>query len=170
MTVWVPLFAKSGICDSIDSRGAMTPDQTHGLYILAGIVAFAFLFRRREAIAHAIRGIILATACACLAFILLWKGGLTPLTAYISALVVVVLIRRAQPRRSRYISARTKRQAVAEFEKRTGKSFNRRIHEFDHVLPHSRGGGNAGDNIQVLAKKKNRSKGAKLRWKDDEDC
>lgn len=132
-------------------------------------MAFAFLFRRREAIAHAIRGTIIAAVCAGVAFLLLWKAGLSPLAAYISALVVGVLIRRAEPRRSRYISTRAKRQAIAKFEKETGKSFNRRIHELDHVLPHSRGGGNAEDNIQVLTKKQNRSKGAKRRWKDEED-
>jgi hypothetical protein len=147
----------------------MTQDQTHALYIFAGIVALAFLFRRREAIAHAIRGTIIASVCAGVAFFLLWKYGLSPLAAYISALVVGVLIRRAEPRRTRYVSSRAKRQAIAKFEKRTGKSFNKRIHEFDHVLPHSRGGGNAEDNIQVLTKKKNRSKGANARWKDDED-
>jgi hypothetical protein len=100
-------------------------------------------------------------------FVLLWKAGLSPITAYISALVVGVLIRRAEPRRSRYISARAKRQTIARFEKETGESYNRRIHEIDHKLAHSRGGGNAEDNLQVLTRKKNRSKGAKARWKDE---
>lgn len=68
----------------------MTSDQTHALYIFAGIVAFAFLFRRREAIAHAIRGTLIAFACASAAFLLLWKYGLSPMAAYISALVVGV--------------------------------------------------------------------------------
>jgi hypothetical protein len=147
----------------------MTPDQTRALYIVAGIVAFAFLYRRREAIAHAIRGTIIAAACAGVAFYLLWKAGLSPMAAYISALVVGVLIRRGEPRRSRYVSARAKRQTIANFEKKTGKTFNRRIHEIDHKLPHSRGGGNAEDNLQVLTKKKNRSKGAKWPWRDEAD-
>lgn len=146
----------------------MTSDQTHALYIFAGIVAFAFLFRRREAIAHAIRGTLIAFVCAIIVFVLLWKAGLAPITAYISALVVGVLIRRAEPRRSRYISARAKRQTIARFEKETGESYNRRIHEIDHKLAHSRGGGNAEDNLQVLTRKKNRSKGAKARWKDED--
>ena len=66
-------------------------------------------------------------------------------------------------------TARTKRQAIAKFEKESGETFNRRIHEFDHVLAHSRGGGNAEDNIQVLHRKKNRSKGARRNWQDDDD-
>lgn len=147
----------------------MTSDQTHALYIFAGIIAFAFLFRRREAIAHAIRGTLIAFVCAIAAFLLLWKYGLSPLAAYISALVVGVLIPRAEPRRSRYVSARAKRQTIARFEKQTGESYNRRIHEIDHKLAHSRGGGNAEENLQVLTRKKNRSKGAKARWKDEDD-
>jgi hypothetical protein len=146
----------------------MRPDQTHALYVFAGLVAFAFLLRRREAIAHAIRGTLIAAACAIAAFFLLWKYGLSPLAAYISALVVGVLIRRAEPRRSRYVSARAKRQTIAKFEKESGESFNRRVHEIDHKLAHSRGGGNAEDNLQVLTRKKNRSKGAKARWKNED--
>lgn len=143
----------------------MTPDQTHALYIFAGIVAFAFLFRRREAIAHAIRGTLIAFVCAIVVFVLLLKAGLSPINSYISALVVGVLIRLGEPRRSRYVSARAKRQTIAKFEKETGESYTRRIHEIDHKLAHSRGGGNKEDNLQVLTRKKNRSKGANAIWK-----
>jgi hypothetical protein len=140
----------------------MNADQTRILYIIASFIAFVFLWRRREAIAHAIRGTLIAMICAGLAYLLLWKDGLSPLGAYIGALFVVVLVRRAQPTRSRHIKARVKRQVIADWEKETGETFNRRIHELDHIHPHSRGGGNAEENIQVLTKKRNRSKGAKL--------
>jgi fatty acid desaturase len=139
----------------------MTDDQLRFVCVVTGVVAFAFMYRRREAIAHTVRQVTVAVVCAFIAFLLLWKGGLSPLAAYIAALVVVVLIRRAQPLRSRYISARTKRQAIAKWEKETGQTFNRRLHELDHLLAHSRGGGNAEDNIQVLTRKQNRSKGAR---------
>ncbi len=142
----------------------MTPDQSTALYVIAGFLAFAFLWRRREAFTYLVRRVLIASCCAALTFILLWKGGLPPAGAYIGALVVGVLVRLAEPRRSRYVSARAKRQAIAKFEKETGETFNRRVHEFDHMLAHSRGGGNAEDNIQVLSRKKNRSKGAKRRW------
>jgi hypothetical protein len=169
ITVWIPFFAKCGNSNKIDSRGPMTPDQTRALYIIAGIVAFAFLWRRREAFAYLVRRVLIASCCAALTYVLLWKGGLPPAGAYIAALVVGVLVRLAEPRRSRHISARAKRQAIAKFEKETGQAFNRRIHEFDHILAHSRGGGNAEENIQVLPRKKNRSKGAKVRWRDRDE-
>ena|SRR5579872_7130953 len=147
----------------------MNHDQTNALEIIAGVLAFGFLYRRREAIVHALRGTIIAVFCAGLAFFLLWKGGLPPLAAYLGALVVVVLVRRGQPGRSRYISARGRRQAVAKWEKDTGETFNRRVHELDHKLAHSRGGGNTEDNLQVLTRKQNRSKGARRRWKEASD-
>jgi hypothetical protein len=133
-------------------------------YFLVGIIAIGFLWRRREAIEHAVRQIAVAAVIAGFAFYLLWKGGLPPFSAYIFAVAIGVLIRRAQPRRSRYISARVKRHAVAKHEKETGKTFRRGRDEFDHILPHSRGGGNSEDNIQVLPKKRNRQKGARVRW------
>jgi len=145
----------------------MGDDQLRVVYVIAAFVAFAFLYRRKEAIQHAVRQVATAFICAVIAFFALWKLGLQPLVAYIVALVIGVLIRRAQPRRPRYVSARTKRQAIANWEKETGQTFNRRIHELDHILAHSRGGGNSGDNIQVLTRKKNRSKGARSRWRDD---
>jgi hypothetical protein len=152
--------------DTIRFPAMFAADQTRVLYIVCGFVALIFLWRRREALAHAVRGTLIALACAILAFILLWKGGLSLLEAYVAALVIGVLVRRIQPERSRHVSARVKRQAIAKWERKTGETFNRRIHELDHVHPHSRGGGNAEDNIQVLPKKKNRSKGAKVGWRD----
>lgn len=144
----------------------MTPKQIAALYILAGFAAFGFFYRRREAIIHAVRGTVLACICATVAFLLLWKAGLSPINSYVVALVIAVLVRRTQPRRSRYIPARVKRQVIAKWERETGESFNRRIHEIDHTLPHSRGGGNFEDNLRVLTKKQNRSKGAGHRWKE----
>jgi hypothetical protein len=146
----------------------MTNDQTL-LYIVGGLIAFAFFWRRREAIVCALRGTLVALIFAALTFVVLWRSGISPLGAYIGALVVGILIRRAQPARSRYVSARLKRQAIAKWEKETGQTFNRRNHEVDHILPHSRGGGNTLDNLQVLTRKKNRSKGAKLGWRDRDE-
>jgi len=144
----------------------MTPQQTTALYVIGGFIAFSFFWRRREAYAYSLRQLLIALSISAIAYVLLWKGGLSPIGAYIGALVIGVLVRLAEPRRSRHVSAPAKRQAIARFEKETGQRFNRRIHEFDHILAHSRGGGNAEDNIQVLPRKKNRSKGVKRWWRD----
>lgn len=145
----------------------MNRDQTIAVCIVVGFVVFNFLYKRRDAILHRVRCTLIALFWSAVAFFLLWKAGLSPLLAYIGALVVDVLISRAQQPRSRYVSARVKRQAIAKWEKETGETFNRRIHELDHGLAHSRGGGNDEDNIQVLTRKQNRSKGAKRRWKEE---
>jgi len=144
----------------------LTLDQTRLLYIIGGFIVLAAFWRRREAFAHAARGILISVICGAVAFVLFLQGGMSPTGAYIAALFVAVLVRRLQPARSRHIRERTKRQARARFERETGETFNRRIHEYDHILPHSLGGGNAEDNIQVLPRKTNRSKGAKAPWWD----
>lgn len=144
----------------------MTSNQIIAFYIVASFVAFVCLYRRREAVAHMVRGTIVACIGAAAVFFFLWKAGLPPLDAYIVALVFGILIRRAQPRRSRYIPARVRRQVIARWERESGQSFNKRVHELDHVLAHSRGGGNMEENLQVLTKKQNRSKGAGRRSKD----
>jgi hypothetical protein len=144
----------------------MNPAQIKLLFGFAAFLVFIYFWPRREAIAHNLYRTLVAFTCMAVAFVLLWKLGLPPLAAYITALVIGILIRRAEPPRSRRIKARVKRQAIAKWEKESGETFNRRVHELDHKLAHSRGGGNTEDNIQVLTKKKNRSKGAKLGWRD----
>lgn len=145
----------------------MSRDQTIALCIIAAFIVFNFLYKRRDAILHRVRHTLIALFWSAVAFFLLWKAGLSPMLAYIGALVVDVLVSRAQQQRSRHVSARVKRQAIAKWEKETGETFNRRIHELDHDLAYSRGGGNDEDNIRVLTRKQNRSKGARRRWKEE---
>lgn len=77
---------------------------------------------------------------------------------------LVVYIR--LPRRSRHVPAAVRRRAVARYEMETGKKFNSRTHEVDHVVPFRRGGSHTFDNLRVIEKSKNRSKGAKSPWWD----
>lgn len=70
------------------------------------------------------------------------------------------------PRRSRHIPASVRRKVVARYEFKTGKKYNSRTHEIDHVVPFSRGGSHTEDNLQVVGKRKNRSKGARSPWWD----
>lgn len=63
--------------------------------------------------------------------------------------------------RSRYIPARVKRRVIGEYERKTGKKYNSREVEIDHLWAFSRGGSHTTDNLRVISKAANRRKGAK---------
>lgn len=63
------------------------------------------------------------------------------------------------PKRPRYISKLVRREVIVKWERETGRKYNRRIHDIDHIVPFSRGGSHTADNLRVLEKDKNRSKG-----------
>lgn len=69
------------------------------------------------------------------------------------------LIRWGSKKRSRYVSASTKRAVIARDLK--GEEYDSSKHHIDHVWPHARGGSNTSDNLRVIEKKKNLQKGAK---------
>ena len=139
------------------------------LYIIVG-VAFFFLLvsirRRREAIRHALRRAIIVEATYFgVAYILAQVGR--PMTeallgGIVAALIVMPMIRG----RSRHIPASVRRRTIAEHELRTGKKFNARKDELDHEVAFSKGGSHTEDNLRVVEKRKNRSKGAKSPWWD----
>jgi hypothetical protein len=139
------------------------------VYVIVGAVGFALLLsisRRREYYAYKFK-LILSMEIAYVVGILfsfyLGRRELEPILWGVLAAFVVFI--RTKPR-SRHISAAVKRKKEAEFVLRTGKKFNRRKYELDHEVPHARGGGNSEDNIRVVEKGKNRSKGAKSPWWD----
>jgi hypothetical protein len=71
------------------------------------------------------------------------------------------------PKRRRYISARVKRKVIANYERKTGRKYNSRQMDLDHVWPFSKGGSNTVDNLRVISRVENRRKGArKPRLKD----
>lgn len=82
------------------------------------------------------------------------------------AIVAALIVDRWMPGRSRYIPASVRRRKIAEHELRTGKKFNPRKHELDHEVAFSKGGSHTEDNLRVVEKSKNRSKGAKSPWWD----
>lgn len=88
---------------------------------------------------------------------------------WLLAFILFVLILAGRRRHSRYIPKKSKDLAWAKFvqdfyRKNPGKTPRRKDYEFDHKYPHSKGGSSDPDNIQVLSKKANRKKGAKLPW------
>jgi hypothetical protein len=146
------------------------PVVSHEQLILIGIlVALPVMLgirRRREAIRYALRKAIILEAVYFGVVYLMLRNGQPPLTTALAAIVAVFVVNSLIKPRSRYIPASVRRKAKAEFELRTGKKFNSRKHEYDHEVPFSRGGSHTTDNLSVMERKKNRSKGAASPWWD----
>ena len=134
--------------------------------ILAGFPVLLGIRRRRDGIRFWIRKIIMVEAAYLGFTFVLVKLGRTPLESMLGGLVAALLVNAFYRPRSRHVPASVKRRAKAEFELRTGKKFNPRIHEYDHDVPFSRGGSHTTDNLRVVERKRNRSKGAKAPWWD----
>jgi hypothetical protein len=148
----------------------MTPEiMTVVVYGSIALALVAILWQRREALTHAAKYGIKAALFGVVAGFVLDLCGLPKVPAFVTGVVFALLVFRATPKRSRHIPARVRRQVIANWEGETGLTYNRRIHEIDHIHPHSLGGGNHAGNLQILHRKKNRSKGARTNWKDRED-
>ena len=79
----------------------------------------------------------------------------------------VFVVYKARPSQSnRRIPADVRRRVIANWQRKSGEKFNSREYELDHVVPFSRGGGHTLDNLRVIEKRKNRSKGARVPWWD----
>lgn len=83
--------------------------------------------------------------------------------------LVVILLANKGRSRSRHIPTAVKRQALGKFYDRyysdpntRDKRLRKKDYEFDHHVPFSKGGSHAAANIEVISKKKNRKKGAKM--------
>jgi hypothetical protein len=146
------------------------PPSWEVLLALVGI-PFVLLFavgirRRREGIRHKLRAIlVLEIAYLSVAFVLV-NVGVQPVAAILIGLLAAFALKGFLRPRSRYIPARERRKAIARHELETGKKFNPRTHELDHVVPFSKGGSSTADNLRVTEKKSNRAKGAKSPWWD----
>jgi hypothetical protein len=146
----------------------MLADQ-HLLPIIAGVIFFFFLVsirRRREAIRHALRRAIIVEATYFGLFYILVQIGRTPLEGLLAGIAAALILNQMMPGRSRHIPTSVRRRKIAEFELRTGEKFNPRKHELDHEIAFSKGGSHTEDNLRVVEKRKNRSKGAKSPWWD----
>jgi hypothetical protein len=134
--------------------------------IIAALPILIGIRRRREGIRYKLRKLILIEGSYLgLAYVLM-RNGQPPVQAILAGLVAGFVVSSFIKPRSRHISASVKRKARAEFELKTGEKFNPRKHEYDHDVPFSRGGSHTTDNIRVVEKRKNRSKGAKSVWWD----
>jgi len=134
--------------------------------IIAAIPILLSVRRRREGILHRLRQVIIVEGVYLgLAFILV-RNGQPPLVSILAGLVAALVVNSYLKPRSRYIPASVRRKARAEFELKTGMKFNPRKHEYDHQVPFSRGGSHTSDNVRVVERQRNRSKGAQSVWWD----
>jgi hypothetical protein len=124
------------------------------------------VYRRREGIRHRLRGVILVEITYLLVGLLLLNLGLSPAVAILAGVVSGLLVDRSTPTRSRYIPQSERRKAIARWELKTGRKFNPRLYHVDHIVPFAKGGSSTADNLQVLERRKNLSKGAKSPWWD----
>lgn len=134
--------------------------------VLAALPILLGIRRRRQGIRYRLKKLIVVEGIYLgLAFLLL-RFGQTPVVSILAGLVAALVVGSRFKPRSRYIPASVKRRARAEFELRTGSKFDPRKHEYDHDVPFSRGGSHTTDNVRVVEKKRNRSKGAASPWWD----
>lgn len=145
----------------------MTAEQ---LLIVAAIAGLYLLFvsieRRRENLRHNLRALAFSGLVGLVVFAYFKNVGWEHTQAIVVGVLAALFADRLFPRRGRYIPKSVKKQVIARFEAETGQTFNRRIHEIDHEVPFSKGGSNTADNLRVVKKRKNRSKGAKSAWWD----
>lgn len=136
------------------------------------VIAFALvslvllsIYRRREGIRHRLRSVLRVELAYLIVAFLLVKAGQSPVVAILAGFVCALLVDRSAPGRRRYIPKSERRKAIARFEL-TGRKFNPRVHDLDHVIPFSKGGSSTADNLRVTERRKNRAKGAKSPWWD----
>jgi hypothetical protein len=124
------------------------------------------VYRRRQGIRHFVKRVVLADVVYFSVAIVLLKAGQTPGLSVLAGLVCGLLVTLLIPRRRRYVPQSERRKAIARFEYKTGRKYNARTHEIDHVVPFTKGGSHTADNLQVIERGKNRTKGAKSPWWD----
>jgi hypothetical protein len=140
--------------------------------ILGIFVAVVFFFllvsirRRREAIRHRIRRAIIVEGVYVGVAYVMSQVGRTGTESLLGGIVAALIVNQMMPGRSRHIPASVRRRKIAEHELRTGKKFNPRKYELDHEVAFSKGGSHTEDNLRVVERSRNRSKGAKSPWWD----
>jgi hypothetical protein len=134
------------------------------LPVLCGVLLA--MYHRREAYSYKLKLAFKMFAVYIIAILVAAKLGQKEFAPILWGLLAMSAVYIATRGRSRYIPTRVKRKKIAEYELRTGKKFNSRRVELDHSVPFSRGESHTADNLRVVEKRKNRSKGAKSPWWD----
>jgi hypothetical protein len=142
---------------------ALDLERIEVLILAAAVLFYAVLplWAARDGIAWNIRRGTVAIIGAALVHQIAIAKGIQPGGAFFVALVCGWVAAQMVPARSRHIPTHVKRRVIREYESRTGKKYNPREVELDHIMPFSRGGSHTADNLRAIEKAKNRRKGAK---------
>lgn len=122
--------------------------------------------RRRESIRYTLRIVILAEGVFLLVTWGLAQLGWSGFQAVVAGFLAGVTVAALQRGRAQYVPRSERRKAIARFEYKTGRKYNPRVHDLDHVVPFSKGGSNTADNLRVSERGRNRAKGARSPWWD----
>ena len=131
-----------------------------GVLIAAWVLKF--IDRARDGIRHTVRGLAKAYLTFVVAFFGLGVLGRSEMEAFLGGTLGAALVVISTPKRRRYVPAKVRRQVIAQFEAESGEKYNSRKHHIDHIVPFSKGGSHTVVNLQVIPKRKNLKKGARL--------
>lgn len=146
----------------------MNSDQQWAVAILA-LIAVVFglsVWRRRQNLRHNLTQLAVSIVAAVVVYSIFQTVPEWQPAAAIAAGIVGFLLYARRPSRKRGTKAQVRRRVIAKWVASTGKKYDSRTHEIDHIVPFAKGGGETEDNLRVIEKKANRSKGAKSPWWD----
>lgn len=147
---------------------SLNHDQTVAVWIIIGLAALfgPSFWRRRDNAAFNFTFLLIAIILGFVVYMFMQTNDdWVPYAPY-AAMFTTVFLYRIRPKKGRSMPAKVRRRVIARWEISTGKKFNSQTHEIDHVIPFSKGGNETEDNLRVIERKKNRSKGAKSPWWD----
>jgi hypothetical protein len=138
----------------------------HPVLVLAGVLVLLYglrvLYGMREGLAWLAKALATAVLLMFIAQAILPSFNVRGRNVEDISAIVGVAGFAFFPKRSRHIPAQVRRRVISKHVRKTGESYDRKEHHFDHIVPFSKGGSHTADNLRVLSKKKNLRKGAKL--------
>jgi hypothetical protein len=150
----------------VNGRSPISPDVLWIIVIVFAVAYFASFWPRRHNALHNFKWMIVAGTVGFIEYLIFQTNGWNGPAKWGIIIFSVIVLYRSRPSQSnRRISNAVRRRVVADWQRKTGEKFNSRKYELDHIIPFSRGGGHTFDNLRVIEKSRNRSKGAQLpRW------
>jgi hypothetical protein len=120
--------------------------------------------RKREVIRFKLRRVSVYIACILIGIAVIPSHGYTVQDAalfsmFVGTTAAFVLIR--PPRTGRGIPKSVRRNVIARYEA-TGKKFDPKLHDMDHIVPFSKGGDHSEENLRVVDRSTNRRRGAEM--------